>query len=118
MDGIATGDGHARDEAATTVPLTRGLSAKLLVLTILFVLVAEILIFLPSIANFKLRWLEERLGTAAAVSVVLLQGEPESLSRAAQNDVLMAIGAKAIAVRAGGVSRLLVVAEMPPAVDE
>ena len=30
----------------------------------------------------------------------------------------MAIGAKAIAVRDGGVSRLLVVAEMPPQVDE
>ncbi|TJW58492.1 MAG: sensor histidine kinase, partial [Mesorhizobium sp.] len=49
---------------------------------------------------------------------VLVQGEPASLSRAAQNDVLMAIGAKAIAVRDGGVSRLLVVAEMPPHVDE
>ena len=48
------------DEAATTVPLTRGLSLKLLVLTIIFVLIAEILIFLPSVANFKLRWLEER----------------------------------------------------------
>ena len=35
-----------------------------------------------------------------------------------QNDVLMAIGAKAIAVRDGGVSRLLAVAEMPPQVDE
>ena len=30
----------------------------------------------------------------------------------------MAIGAKAIAVREGGVSRLLVIAEMPPEVDE
>ncbi len=84
----------------------------------LFVLIAEVLIFLPSIANFRLRWLEERLGAAAAVSVVLVQGSPESLSRALQNDVLMAIGAKAIAVRDGGVSRLLVIAEMPPEVDE
>ena len=91
------------------MPLSRGLSTKLLLLTIVFVLFAEVLIFLPSIANFRLRWLEERLGTAAAVSVVLVQGEPNSLSRTAQDDVLMAIGAKAIAVRDGGVSRLLVV---------
>ena len=63
------------------VPLARGLSTKLLLLTILFVLIAEVLIFLPSIANFRLRWLEERLGTAAAVSVVLLQSDPESLSQ-------------------------------------
>jgi signal transduction histidine kinase len=118
MSDTPSVDGTARDETATAVPLTRGLSTKLLVLTILFVMMAEVLIFLPSIANFKLRWLEERLGTAAAVSVVLLQGDPQGLSRAAQNDVLMAIGAKAIAVRDAGVSRLLVVADMPPAVDE
>ena len=101
-----------------TVPLSRGLSTKLLLLTILFVLLAEILIFIPSIANFRLRWLEERLGTAAAVSTVLMQGDSSNLSRAVQNDVLMSIGAKAVAVRDAGVARLLVVAEMPPQVDE
>src|SRR5262245_31114247 len=100
------------------VPLARGLSTKLLVLTILFVLLAEVLIFIPSIANFRLRWLEERLGTAAAVAVVLMQGDSASLPRAIQNDVLMSIGAKVVAVRDGGVKRLLVVADMPPEVDE
>src|SRR5690606_21875788 len=101
-----------------TVPLARGLSIKLLVLTVLFVMIAEVLIFLPSIADFKLRWLEERLGTAAAVSVVLVQEDAGSLPRTLQDDVLRAIGAKAIAVRDSGVSRLLVIAEMPPEVDE
>ncbi len=100
------------------VPLARGLSIKLLVLTVLFVMIAEVLIFVPSIATFKLRWLEERLGTAAAVSVVLVQEDSESLPRTLQDDVLMAIGAKAIAVREDGASRLLVIAEMPPEVDE
>ncbi|KQZ19458.1 histidine kinase [Mesorhizobium sp. Root552] len=103
---------------ARTVPLARGLSTKLLFLTIAFVLLAEVLIFLPSIASYRMSWLQERLGTAAAVSIVLVQGDPASLSRVAQNDVLMAIGAKAIAVRDDGVSRLLVVADMPPQVDE
>jgi signal transduction histidine kinase len=100
------------------VPLTRGLSTKLLVLTILFVLLAEVLIFIPSIANFRLRWLEERLGTAAAVGLVLMQGNPASLPRPVQDDVLTSIGAKAIAVRDGGTARLLVVSEVPPQVDE
>jgi signal transduction histidine kinase len=108
----------AEEVRARSVPLTRGLSIKLLVLTVLFVMIAEVLIFVPSIANFKLRWLEERLGTAAAVSVVLVQEDTESLPRTLQDEVLMAIGAKAIAVRDGGVSRLLVIAEMPPEVDE
>ncbi len=115
QDAAAPKAAHAGSRG---VPLSRGLSTKLLLLTIVFVLLAEILIFLPSIASYRMSWLRERLGTAAAVSVVLVQGDPASLSPAAQNDVLMAIGAKAIAVRDGGVSRLLVVASMPPQVDE
>jgi signal transduction histidine kinase len=103
---------------ARAVPLARGLSAKLLLFTVAFGLLAGVLIFLPSVANFRVYWLNERLGTAAAVSIVLVQGDPQSLSQSAQNNVLTAIGAKAIAVRDGGVSRLLAVAEMPPQVDE
>ena len=118
MNDAGGTDGGQAPQTSPAVPLSRGLSTKLLLLTIVFVLVAEILIFVPSIANFRLRWLEERLGTAAAVSVVLVQGDPAGLSRTAQDDVLMAIGAKAIAVRDGGVSRLLVVSQMPPEVDE
>ncbi len=104
--------------ATRRVPLARGLSVKLLLFTIAFGLLAEILIFLPTVASYRVTWLQERLATAAAVSIVLVQGDPQSLSQTAQNDVLMAIGAKAIAVRDGGVSRLLAVAEMPPQVDE
>lgn len=99
------------------VPLSRGLSTKLLLLTVAFVMLAEVLIFLPSVSNFRLRWLEERLATAAAVGIVLVDSEPGSLSRQVQDDVLVAIGARAIAVRDEGSSQLLVVTEMPPEVD-
>ena len=55
-----TAAGDALPTKAAQVPLlARGLSTKLLVLTILFVMIAEVLIFLPSIANFRLRWLED-----------------------------------------------------------
>lgn len=114
--GARSGPAHGGGSRA--VPLSRGLSAKLILLTIIFVLLAEVLIFLPSIADYRMRWLRERLNTAAAVSVVLIEGDPASLSRTAQDDLLMAIGAKAIAVRDGDVSRLLAVASMPPRVDE
>ena len=107
-----------RRDAGSGVPLTRGLSTRLLILTILFVMIAEVLIFMPSIANYRLSWLEEKLGTAAAVGVVLLDGEPESLSREVQDDVLLAIGADAIAVRDEGASQLLVVSSMPREIDD
>lgn len=51
------------------------LSAKLLLLTILFVLLAEVLIYAPSIARFRMGYLEERLAAAhiAALSVEAAQ---------------------------------------------
>jgi len=100
------------------VPLTRRLSTKLLILTVISVLIAEVLIFIPSVANFRLRWLEERLNTAAAATVLLLGNEEMELPRNVQDDVLLALGAKAVAVRSNGDSRLLVVSDMPVEVDE
>src|SRR5690606_8731306 len=83
----------------------------------IFVMLAEIFIFVPSVSNFRLRWLEERLATAAAVGIALVESEPGSLSREVQDEVLMALGAMAVAVRDEGSSRLLVVTEVPPQVD-
>ncbi|MDH6230882.1 signal transduction histidine kinase [Mesorhizobium soli] len=114
-DSAITDPGRSQ---ARTVPLARGLSTKLLVLTAIFVLFAEILIFLPSIAYFRLRWLEERLGTAAAVSVLLVQNNSPGLSRDVQDEVLRSMGVKAIAIRDGGESRMLVASEVPQQVDE
>ena len=81
---------HSGEKASDTAPmppsarraLSRGLSTKLLLLTIVFVLLAEVLIFLPWIASYRLSWLKERLSTAAAVSIVLVQGESARRCRA------------------------------------
>ncbi len=58
--------------AHAPIPWLKRLSTKMLILTVISVLVAEVLIFIPSVANFRLRWLEERLNTAAATAVVLV----------------------------------------------
>lgn len=117
MDAQVTPKADA-EGGALDVPLSRGLSTKLLLLTIVFVLLAEVLIFVPSIANFRVRWLEEKLTAAAAVSALLVEVQPEDLTRVVQDDILMSLGVKAIAVRSGGVSRLLTIAEMPDRVDQ
>lgn len=118
-NGAANGNERVRVgvPAPAHVPLSHGLSLKLLLLTVIFVLLAEVLIFLPSVANYRLNWLEQRLGTAAAVGLVLVENGTPELSRAAQDEILRTIGAKAIAVRDAGASRLLVAAETPPRVD-
>ena len=40
-------------------------------LTILFVMIAEVLIYVPSIANFRLNWLNDRLAAAHTAALVL-----------------------------------------------
>lgn len=97
---------------------SRRLSAKLLLLTVLFVLIAEVLIFVPSVANFRITWLEQRLNTAAAASLLITAEEMASVPQGVQNDVLMAIGAKTIALRMDGRSQLLIVSDMPVSVDQ
>lgn len=110
---------HGRpDNPELTVKVGRSLSSKLLWLTILFVMLAEVLIFVPSVANFRMTWLQERLNTAGAASVLISNETSEDLSRSIQDEVLMATGAKAIALRSDGVSKLVVVSEMPPKVDK
>ena len=94
-----------------------GLSGKLLVLTILFVMVAEVLIYVPSIANFRLIWLNDRLAAAHTAALVLDAAPsgmvPESLAR----QILQSIGARAVAMKMGTQRRLLAVSEMPPKID-
>lgn len=97
--------------------LFRGLSGKLLILTAVFVMLAEVLIFTPSIANMRIGWLQNRLNTAAAASVVIDGLQPIELPRNVQNDALMATGTKAIVLRKDGTSKLLAVDDMPPQVD-
>ena len=101
----------------TRGPLLRlGLSGKLLVLTILFVMIAEVLIYVPSIANFRLNWLHDRLSAAYTAALVLDAAPsgmvPEDLAR----QILDSVGARAVAMKMGQQRRLLAVAEMPPAI--
>ena len=64
-----------------------GALAGLVSETVVSVLVAEVLIFIPSIANFRLRWLEERLNTAAVATLVLVGTDAVDLPRSVQDDV-------------------------------
>lgn len=94
------------------------LSSKLLLLIALAVLVAEILIFVPSIANMRVRWLTARLDTVAAVSEVLAASGDLNVPRETQDKVLLVTGTKAIALREAGASRLLAMTDMPGHIDQ
>ncbi len=55
---------------------TRSLSARLLVLTVLFVMVAEVLIYTPSIARYRLDWLDQKLASGHLAALALV-GTPQ-----------------------------------------
>jgi len=90
-----------------------GLSGKLLFLTVLFVMLAEILIYVPSVANFRLNWLNDRLAAAHTAALVLEASPtgmvPESLAK----QILKSIGARALAIKMGSERRLLASSTMP-----
>src|SRR5580704_13802693 len=94
-----------------------GLSGKLLILTIVFVMMAEVLIFVPSIATFRRDWLNDKLSAAYTAALVLQAAPdamvPDSLAR----QVLDSIGARAVAMKMGTQRRLLAVSGTPPTID-
>ncbi len=53
------------------------LSAKLLILTVIFVMLAEILIFLPSIGNYRKNWIDERM-SAAQIAALAVEAAPDN----------------------------------------
>ncbi|MDP2118826.1 MAG: HAMP domain-containing sensor histidine kinase [Hoeflea sp.] len=101
---------------AASEPRAASLSSKLLWLTILFVMIAEVLIFVPSVANTRVRWLADRLNTAAAAAVVIDAVNEMELPQSIQDGALMATGTKAIVLRKDGASRMIASADMPPVV--
>lgn len=118
MDSAQNGKTRASRRTIGGEKPEKSLSGKLLLLTILFVMIAEVLIFVPSVANTRMRWLEDRLRTAAAASLVVEGWEDMELPRPIQNDALMATGTKSIALKTDGMSRLIASSDMPHTVDQ
>ena len=86
----------------------RGLSGKVLLLTIIFVMLGEVLIFLPSIANFRIQWLKGRIAQAEIASLAAEAAPNEILSSNLKSEILKSAGALVISLQKDG-SRQLVV---------
>ena len=95
-----------------------GLSARLLLLTVLFVMIAEVLIYVPSVANFRLTWLNDRLAAAQIAAMVLDAAPEETLSEELEMRLLQGVGARAIALKGGGRRSLLAAGDVPPEVSK
>jgi signal transduction histidine kinase len=94
-----------------------GLSARLIVLTIGFVMLAEVLIYAPSIARFRLNWLEERVG-AAHLATLALEATPDNMvSESLKTQLLDHAGVLAVVIAKPGDVRRILAPAMPPMAD-
>jgi len=92
-----------------------GLSGKLLLMTVLFVMLAEVFIYVPSIANFRNTWLMDRLTTAGVAASVL--AETNTIAPRLQEELLRTTGALAIALDQGTQRSLIAMSDVPGEVD-
>ena len=95
-----------------------GLSGKLLLLTIPLVMIAEVLIYVPSIANFRVNWLNDRLAAANTAALVLDAAPSGAVPDSLAKQLLESIGARAVAIKLGQQRRLLAIADMPSTIDD
>ncbi len=92
--------GHTRAGFASS------LRGRLLVLTVLFVLIAEVLIYFPAAAAFRNGWLNDR-ANAAHLAAIAAELADENLSEEAVRELLAGADAIGVARVFGGATELL-----------
>ncbi|TCT08295.1 sensor histidine kinase [Aquabacter spiritensis] len=95
-----------------------GLSGKLLILTVVFVTLAELAIFVPSLANFRLAWLSDRIAAARTAALVLEAAPEAAVPPELARQILDSVGAQLVVVKREDTRRLLAMSDMPPAIDQ
>lgn len=95
----------------------RGLSARLLALTILFVMLAELLIYTPSIARYRKIYLEEHIAKAQIAALAVEAAPDMRLGSDLEMELLMYSGAYGIMLRKADHKVLALRGDMPPTVD-
>lgn len=98
-------------------PRLGGLSGKLLGLTLLFVFLGEILVFLPSIANYRAQWLKTRIAQAEVAALAIEAAPDQMVSDELRADLLAGAGVAAVSLKRGNTKRLVLRAEDLPMIE-
>lgn len=84
----------------------RSLSGRLLILTILTVMVVEVVIFAPSVARFRVDFLEERLRLAELAALAILASPGGRLDPRLEERLLQRAGAESVTLHRDGETAL------------
>ena len=99
------------------MPFRRSLSGRLLLLTALFVLIAEVLIFAPSIARYRLVWLQQRVDAGMLATLALDSAPGGRVTDRQAARLLEHAMVDAVVLRTADRSMFMLAAAMPPPVD-
>jgi len=98
-------------------PLAKGLSARVLFLTMAFVMLAEVLIYAPSVGRFQLTYLQDRLSDAH-LAVLALEATPDHMVDAKlEAELLNHVGAFTVALSKPGAGKMVLMAKTPSRID-
>ena len=95
-----------------------GLSGKLLLLTLLFAMLGEILIFLPSIANFRLNWLKNRVAQAEIAALAVEAAPDKMLSEDLKSELLAGAGVLVVSLKKDDLRQLILRSDSYGMIDE
>jgi signal transduction histidine kinase len=93
------------------------LSGRFLLLTIIFVMLAEVMIFVPSVARFREDYLRERLERSQIASLTLLAAPDDMVATELRQELLANADVFNIVLRRDEMRELVLASPMPHAVD-
>lgn len=94
------------------------LSGRFLGLTVVFVMIAEVLIFVPSVARFRLDYVQNRLELAQLAALALLATPDEAVSPDLESELLETAGVLNVVLRREAVRELVLSGPMPEPVAQ
>ncbi len=114
--GVAEAPASARQVAPRRVRF--GLANRLLVLLLLFIMLAEVAVYFPTIANFRNAWLRDRLAAASTAALVFEAAPAGMAPEELETALLRSVGARTLVLKSGDTRRLLAASIMPHRIDE
>ncbi|CAN5289854.1 HAMP domain-containing sensor histidine kinase [soil metagenome] len=110
-------------ESDAAAPLTAkpgfatGLSGKVLALTLAIVILGEVLIFVPTLANFRLNWLKGRIAQAEIAALAVEAAPDRMLSSDLRSELLMGAGVLVVSLKKGDARQLILRSETRHMID-
>ena len=95
-----------------------GLAGRLIGLVAGFVMIAQVMIYVPAIANMRYNWVRHHLAGAVTAAYVLEHAPDRALSDDFARDLLKQVGARLIVLDQDSTRRILAAGDLPDKIDE